>query len=311
MFETYYEQFKQHLEIRRYAVGTIQEYLQPLRDFFVFLEESGVKEIQDVTTDLIKDFQVYEYEKLNKCGRPNTAQTQNKYLRSAKLFFKFLREEGVQPNDPARDIHFAREPKNLPKDILVSPEVKKILKAPDTSTILGYRDRAMLEVLYSTGVRASELCRVEIGDVDTSEGYLRVNKGKDGKDRMVPLGKIACRYLENYIQAVRPKLITDPSFRPLFVTLRHQPFIRHVVRQMVKKYAKKAKVSKNVTSHTFRHTCATHMIQNGANIRYVQELLGHESLLTTQIYTHLTINDLKAAHKKCHPREMEARRMAV
>ena len=309
MFEMELEKYQNHLEIRRYAKGTIQEYLQPLQAFLEFLKASGIQNIQEVTPKWIQKFQESEYGRMNRWGRPNSAKTQNKYLRSAKLFFQFLRQEGIRQEDPTRDLSYAREPKSLPKDVLTTSEVKKILRAPDTSTILGYRDRTMLEVLYSTGVRASELCRMEIGDVDTSEGRLRVNKGKAGKDRMVPLGKIACRFLENYLLSVRPHLIPEPSFRTLFTTIKRVAFERCSVRQMIRRYAQKSKIDKGVTTHTFRHTCATHLIQHNANIRYVQELLGHESLLTTQLYTHLTINDLKAVHRRCHPRERDARRV--
>ena len=144
-----------------------------------------------------------------------------------------------------------------------------------------------------------------MNDVDYRDGFLRIIEGKGSKDRMVPLGRICCRYLENYIKSVRIELIKDPYNHHLFLSARGNRLSKNLVWELVKKYAKKAKIRKNVSPHTFRHTCATAMLKNKADIRAVQELLGHESLNTTQIYTRVTINDLKEVHRRCHPREKD------
>jgi integrase/recombinase XerD len=144
--------------------------------------------------------------------------------------------------------------------------------------------------------------------LDTKDGYLRINLGKGKKDRVVPLGKIACQYAENYIQHVRPLLLKkDPTNSHLFLSLIGNKMSKPVVAHLVTKYVKESGVKKHVSPHTFRHTCATVLLKNKANIRYVQELLGHESIETTTIYTHLTITDLKEVHKRCHPRERDNR----
>jgi len=166
-------------------------------------------------------------------------------------------------------------------------------------------DRAIIEVFYSTGIRRNELINLEISDVDYHEGFVRINSGKGNKDRVVPIGKIACRYIENYVKGVRPMLVKDPRDNHLFLTINGTKISENRVWQLVKTYSRKTKIKKNITTHTFRHTCATLMLKNKANIRHIQELLGHSSLDSTQVYTSVTITDLKEVHSKCHPREKD------
>ena len=211
----------------------------------------------------------------------------------------------VLRQDPSRDIPYAKTPKRLPRSILTRKEMSKLLMAPDTHSLMGYRDRAMLEVFYSTGLRNSELGALKVEDVDTEEGFVRVNLGKGGKDRVVPLGKIACRYVENYIHSIRPHLVRGGDNRCLFLSLQGHQMARAVIASIVRRYARKAKLGKTVTPHSLRHTCATQMMRNKANLRHIQELLGHACLTTTQVYTSVTIADLKEAHQKYHPRERE------
>jgi len=183
--------------------------------------------------------------------------------------------------------------------------VKKVLHAPDTKTVLGYRNGTILEVHYSTGIRKEELNNLLLIDVDYEYGIIRLNQGKGKKDRVVPQGRIACRYLENYITAVRPSLIKDPYNNYLFLSLRGNRLSKNMVWEIVKSYAKKAASKKNISPHTFRHTCATLMLRNRANIRHIQDLLGHTSLDSTQVYASVSIVDLKEVHARCHPRERD------
>jgi len=185
-------------------------------------------------------------------------------------------------------------------------EARRIIHAPDTKTVIGYRDQAVLEVLYSSGIRKEELNNLTLEDVDCDDGFLRIIEGKGNKDRIVPIGRIACRYLENYIHSVRSELVTNPQNNYLFLTMRGKKFSKNVLWELVKKYARKAKLKKNVYPHTFRHSCATAMLKNKADIRTIQKLLGHASLDSTQVYTHLSITDLKDVHRRCHPREKDA-----
>jgi integrase/recombinase XerD len=301
----YGEKWLERLQVLNYAKRTIEERRFYLFKFFRFLGEMGVPDIAAVTRDLVRDYQTHLHEETNDKGEGNGVATQNNALRGIKLFFRFLKEEDYLAQDPSRDVPYAKTPKKLPRSILTRKEVSKLLMAPDTHSLMGYRDRAMLEVFYSTGVRNSELGALRVEDVDTAEGFLRVNNGKGAKDRVVPLGKIACRYVENYIQSVRPHLVRGGDNRCLFLSLQGHQMVRAVIASIVRRYAKKAKLGKPVTAHSLRHTCATQMMRNKANLRHIQELLGHACLTTTQVYTSVTISDLKEAHKKYHPRERE------
>jgi integrase/recombinase XerD len=299
------DKYQKHLTVRNYAPGTIRGNLFYLNRFLGFLKERGVPEISGVTKDVIQAYQTDLYERINRRGEPNSVASQNNALKAVKSFLRFLAREGYLIGDPARDISYARAPKRLPRSILTQTEAKKVLHAPDVKTVLGYRDRTLLEVLYSTGIRKEEAINLEVRDVDYHDGFLRVNQGKGGKDRVVPVGRIACRYLENYVLAVRPCLIREPRNDFLFLSLKGNKFSKNMLWDIVKKHAERAKIKKVVSPHTFRHTCATLMLRNKANIRHIQEMLGHASLDSTQVYTAVSITDLKEVHGKCHPRERD------
>ena len=181
---------------------------------------------------------------------------------------------------------------------------------PDTQTLTGYRDRVILEILYSCGIRKSELENIKLTDVDCRGGYLTVH-GKNRKDRVVPLGKIACEMIQNYIMAIRPDLpkgkYKSHDTEYLFINQRANKLHHDQIRLIVAKYKNKAGIKKNITPHSLRHTCATHMLKNGAHLRHLQEMLGHSSITTTQKYTRITIDDLKKTHAQCHPREKKAK----
>jgi integrase/recombinase XerD len=299
------EEFVRSMKIRNLSKQTIKGALWRLGKFLDYLEAQGITRIDGITKDVVRTYQVELYQSINKKGSPNTISYQNTMLSAVKQFLHFLKEHDHIVSDPARDIRFAKEPKRLPRGVLTPSEARKILHAPDTKSVIGYRDRTILEVLYSTGIRKDEINNLTIADVDYTDGFLRVNDGKGKKDRVVPLGRIACRYLENYIETVRPELIRDPYNNHLFLSLRGNKLSKNVVWELIKNYAKAARIKKNVHPHTFRHTCATAMLKNKADLRVIQELLGHASLNSTQIYTHISITDLKEIHKKCHPRERD------
>jgi integrase/recombinase XerD len=304
--QTLRDKYRDYLLTLNYAKKTIASYVFYLNRFFAWLRETGVGELAAVTRDAVRDYQTHLFEEINSnTGQPNAVTYQNRSLQAVKSFFRFLSENDYLVGDPAKSIPYAREPQRLPRSILTQSEAKKVLHAPDTKTVLGYRDRTILEVLYSTGIRKEELLNILLTDVDYNDGLIRINCGKGKKDRVVPLGRIACRYLENYIKAVRPSLIRDPYNNHLFLSLRGNRLSKNMVWQIVKSYAVKAKIKKTISPHTFRHTCATLMLRNHANIRHIQELLGHASLDSTQVYASVSIVDLKEVHARCHPRERD------
>ncbi len=304
-FKSYIDQLRQSLKVRNLAQRTIEQTCWKLTRFTAWLSQNKILSIDAITKETIRSYQVEIYQTVNARGRQNSVAYQNTIMSAVKQFTRFLYERDFIVSDPARDIQYAKTPKTLPRGILTPSEARRIIHAPDTTTAIGYRDRVILEVLYTSGIRKEELNHLTLADVDYHDGFLRIDNGKGQKDRIVPLGRIACRYLENYIKSVRPELIKDPYNNHLFLSLRGNRLSKNMVWELVKKYAKKAKIRKNVHPHTFRHSCATAMLKNKADLNTIRKILGHTSLNTTQIYTHLNITDLKAVHKQCHPREKD------
>ncbi|MDD2710291.1 MAG: tyrosine-type recombinase/integrase [Verrucomicrobiae bacterium] len=298
-----FERYVQHTELLSFSERTIRTQRSYLRLLAAFLVEKDVVEIQTVTTTTLMDFQRWLYYRPTWRGGVRVAASMNRTLSVVKSFFHFLKQEGYLARDPSEDLEFAREPQRLPRNILTPQEARKIIEAPDTSTHLGYRDRTILEVLYATGIRKLELMNLTPEDVNLEEELLRINGGKGAKDRVAPLSRVACSFLESYIKGVRPELLREKQSSHLFVSLRGQAISKNALGEIVEKYARRAGVKKHVTCHLWRHSCATHLLKNNANLRHVQEILGHRSLATTERYLSLTITDLKEAHRKCHPRE--------
>ena len=227
-------------------------------------------------------------------------------VRALKRFFEFLETANHIFINPMEYIQEPKKEKKLPRTVLSVGEVRKILDQPNLGTLTGIRDRTVLELFYSTGIRLNELCSLTIYDADLQGGMLRINQGKGQKDRVVPMGKHAVRFLREYITKVRPRCTKKNSrVRSLIVDRYGKPISKQVVGILVRKYASEAKIKKKVTAHTFRHTFATELVKNGADILAVQKMLGHVCLVTTQEYIRALGLDLKKAHTKSHPREKD------
>ena len=281
----------------------MSDYGYNLGSFFRFLEQKAITDVQGITTATLTDFQRWFYYQPTKRGQARGVVNQNLVLATVKSFFRFLKNEGFIHGNPAEAVEYAREPRSLPRNVLTPKEANRIIDSIDTTTALGYRDRTILEVFYATGVRNQELRNLTVADANLEEELLRVNGGKGGHDRVVPLSRVACKFLETYLKGIRPQLVGGKATDKLFVSFRGNPIDGHTVGDVVKKYARLASVKKHVTPHVWRHTCATHLVKNEANLRHVQDILGHRSLHTTERYLSLTITDLKEAHRKFHPRE--------
>jgi integrase/recombinase XerD len=302
-FDELLTKFLGWLQIRNYSPRTVSDYGYNLGSFFRFLEQKAIADVQGITTATLTDFQRWFYYQPTKRGQARGVVNQNLVLATVKSFFRFLKNEGFIHGNPAEAVEYAREPRSLPRNVLTPKEANRIIDSIDTTTALGYRDRTILEVFYATGVRNQELRNLTVADANLEEELLRVNGGKGGHDRVVPLSRVACKFLETYLKGIRPQLVGGKATDRLFVSFRGNPIDGHTVGDVVKKYAKLASVKKHVTPHVWRHTCATHLVKNEANLRHVQDILGHRSLHTTERYLSLTITDLKEAHRKFHPRE--------
>lgn len=237
---------------------------------------------------------------LKQSGR--SASTIARRLASIKAFYRFLTAEHYLRRDPAEVLEAAQKGLHLPKFLSVQ-DVDKLLEQPNLGTLDGYRDKTMLETLYATGMRVSELVSVPLQNVDLKMQYLIV-MGKGSKERMLPLGRTALKYLERYISVVRPQLLhgKPEGVQELFVTSWGGPMTRQRVNELIEGYAKDAGITKRVTPHMLRHSFATHLLNNGTDLRVVQELLGHADISTTQIYTHMDMERLREVYDKTHPR---------
>ena len=296
------------LTLRHYSARTVDDYRYNLARLAAFLRAQRVPDAPAVTAAMLADFQRWFNEQPTKAGTPRSLGHQNVVLAGVRGFFAFLLRDGVLAHNPAAALRWIRQPESLPRNVLTPQEAKKILQAVDTSTPLGYRDRVILEVFYATGLRSQELINLQLADANLEEELLRINQGKGGKDRVVPLSRIACAMIESYVNAVRPQFARGGACPRLFLSGWGKPLDRHTLGDLVKRHAKLAGIKKHVTCHVWRHTCATHLLKNNANLRHVQALLGHESLATTERYLRLTITDLKEAHRRFHPREQGAAR---
>jgi len=268
-----------------------------------FLEKQGVQNLSAITPQIMAGFQSWLYQAKSRYRKPYSLKTQIITLNSIQVFFKHLHKTGVILSNPAEAIRLPKDPKRLPGTLLTPREVKKLLSQPDTSTVLGFRDRTIYEILYSTGLRVSEMTGLRVQDLNLSQTSIFIKETKHFRDRYVPFGETAGRYLAEYLDHVRPFLIREPSGETVFLSRCGRALDDGGVQLKLRIYAERAKIKKHLTVHTFRHTVATEMLRHGADLRQIQELLGHRNLRTTQIYTHIVKGELKRVQSRCHPRE--------
>lgn len=294
--------FLERLRVLRYSPATMASREQCLVRFFRWLnqvEPAPVSELRAVTQQTVRDFQEYLL------GR-YTTHTTHAHLITLRRFFEHLVATDTLFLNPCDGVLLPKLEDRLPRNILTHEEVKRILDAPDTQTKKGIRDKAILEAFYSTGIRLEEMARLTIHDVDFVKGFVRVNLGKGRKDRVVPLGTKGCDYVREYLQRVRAEWVKEQrDERALWLSWRwpHQALKKQIIAVMVRQYAKAAGITGQASPHIWRHTCATHLVGNGANIAYAQRLLGHRNLSTTQRYTRVSIPEVKATHARAHPRQ--------
>ena len=297
--ETQRTHFLEALKIHHCSSATIKSRQASLAVFFCWLSGSGIADVREVSRQTVRDYQLWLQ------GRGYAVPTVQVHLQALRRFFEHLETTDVILVNPCAGITLPKLASRLPKVVLTQGEARALLDAPDTQTKIGIRDKAVLEMFYSTGIRLAEMARLTIHDADYKNGFVRVTKGKGGKDRVVPLGRKACDYVREYLQKVRSEWSkANRDERALWLSSKqpHGALKSQAIEVMVKQYGREAGIKKNVTPHVWRHTCATHLVADGANIAYVQRLLGHRSLRTTQIYTRTTIAEIKAMHTKAHPR---------
>jgi integrase/recombinase XerD len=290
-----------HLELVNLSKWTIINHENALQFFLAWCNERGIGRATEVTRQMILQYQRYVFHERKDDGNPLGFTTQLKRVSSVIGMFKWLTRENVIPFNPATEIDLPKVPHRLPRYVLSPEEVDAVMSQPDLTDAIGVRDRAMLEILYSTGMRRGELMNLKLFDLDLDRGTIIVREGKGRRDRIIPIGERAIGWMQKYLSDVRPWFANDPDSMVVFLSHRGAPLSRNQISYTVRQYLKASGTGKQGACHLFRHAMATAMLENGADIRYIQQMLGHKSLQTTEIYTHVSIRKLKEIHAATHP----------
>jgi integrase/recombinase XerD len=292
---------------RNYSAEGVEGSEKRLRFFLAWCEERSITRAQDVTRAVLEQYQRALFYRRKGNGRPLAAITQHGLLQVVAFFFQYLvRRHHILVN-PATDLELPKLEQRLPLAVLSPEDVAAIVSLPDLSDPCGVRDRAILETLYATGVRRAELVRLGVYDVDRSRGTVTVWQGKGKKDRVIPIGERAVVWIEKYLADARPALETAASGETLFLSSYGEALSKDYLTHEVRKYIEDARIGKRGSCHLFRHSMATAMLERGADIRYVQAMLGHAHIKSTEIYTHVAVAKLKAVYERTHPAASAAR----
>lgn len=281
------------LNTKKASANTVASYLRDIRQFEAYVEEACDCALTEVTSDQLTVYFAWM------TNQGKSAATVSRSLASIKGFYAFLISRGEVETNPARSIHLAKTEKKLPQ-ILTGREVELLLEQPQCTDPKGFRDKAMLELLYATGIRVSELISLNVDDVNVPAGFIRCSSGT--KQRTIPLYPGAVRAIHTYVTQVRPNLIADPAEQALFVNLNGERMSRQGFWKIIKHYQMTANIQKDITPHTLRHSFAAHLLENGADLKSIQEMLGHSDISSTQIYTQIVKQNLKTVYNKFHPK---------
>jgi integrase/recombinase XerD len=307
----YMDEHFEWMLVTGYSADTVRARRVALRKFIRWADERGLDDPREITKPMLERYQrwLFYYRKPDghDAGEPLTIAMQYQYLAPLKTWFRWLSREHHILANPAADLDLPRQPKRLPRSVPSVQEVEAILAEADPETVQGLRDRALLETLYATGLRRMELAGTAVYDVDLRRGILWVRHGKGGRERVVPLGERAMAWLDKYLIEARPELLAHDT-TALFLNDYGEGVHADYISGKVKRHMAFAGVDKIGSAHLLRHACATHMLEGGADIRFIQEMLGHANLETTEIYTHVSIDKLIAVHASTHPSRLQRRK---
>ena len=273
--------------------NTISSYLRDVGQFAEYLASSRDCTLRDADSEMVQGYMSWML------GRGKSAASVTRFLASVKSFYNFLLANGSVKENPAKGVAAAKVERKYP-EILTSKEVELFLEQPQCVDAKGFRDHAMLELLYATGIRVSELISLNVTDLNLAAGFIRC--ASRGKERIIPLYHTAIKALTDYVRTIRPQLIADTEEAALFVNMNGERMSRQGFWKIIKYYQEKTGIQKEITPHTLRHSFAVHLLENGADLRSIQEMLGHADISSTQIYTHVVKKQLKDVYQKAHPR---------
>ena len=290
----YLKQYEEYLSFEKKASkNTVSSYIRDIRQFGDYLAIRGSASFADVDDAMASEYVAWLR------GANKSVATVSRCIASLKNFYNYLLTNGLVEENPASNLVPDKSEHKLPQ-ILTSKEVELLLEQPETTDMKGYRDKAMLELLYATGIRVSELIELEVSDVNLAAGVIKCRS--NDKSRMIPLYPAAVHALKEYMEFIRPQMIASEDEKVLFVNVSGTKMSRQGFWKLIKSYQAKAKITKDITPHTLRHSFAAHLLENGADLHSIQEMLGHADISSTQIYSHLVNKQLKDVYNKAHPR---------
>jgi len=293
--------FLESLRVRNYSERTVIGTLSALRMFVEWAVNRELEHANQITKPVLDAYQRWLFHFRTAGGKPLAFSSQRQRLQKVKNFFRWLTRENVIPSNPASELEMPRIERRIPRAILSESEVEKVLARADIVEVVGLRDRAIMEVLYSTGIRRFELAGLDLVDIEPARGVLTVRQGKGKKDRVVPIGERALTWVARYLDKARPELVAPPGAPALFLSERGERLTPTYLTQHIRLYVHGAKLGKSGSCHIFRHSMATLMLEGGADVRLIQEILGHADMSTTAIYTRVSIRHLKRVHDATHP----------
>jgi integrase/recombinase XerD len=293
------------LRVKNYSEYTVKNRKAHIGFFIQWCHDRGVTEPTEVTRPILEHYQRHLFHYRQKNGNPLTFRSQLARLVPLRVWFKWMARQRHILNNPASELELPRLEHRLPKTVLTIAEMEQVLTQPNVNDPLGLRDRALMETLYSTGVRRLELANLKLYDLDTERGTVMIRQGKGKKDRVIPIGDRAAAWIEKYLRESRPLLAVEPDDHTVFLSNAGEPFCLDHLSDLVRTHVDAANIGKRGACHLFRHCMATLMLENGADIRYIQQMLGHADLKTTQIYTQVSIRQLKRIHAATHPARLE------
>ena len=300
-FRKLFKHYLDNLLSRNYSELTLASQAKQLRYFACYCSQHGVKRPQKVTSETIAAYQLQIHLKIKPNGRHLAIGTQCQLLNTVSTFYRHLARSKILATNPAAELQMPRAEYRLPKVVFSCADIERIIAVPDINLPVGLRDRAILEVFYSTGIRRTELCQLNVTDVDFSRHVLRVEQGKGKKDRYVPIGRRALAWTESYLKDSRQLLGRTQDNTALFISANGTRLVPDCLGMRLRILVQQAHIGKDGSCHAFRHSFATALLENGCDVRHIQLMMGHAKLETTAIYLHLSIHDIKVAHEKYHP----------
>jgi len=304
-FYPYLLKYNSTMQVRGYSKNTLHRRESDIRRFVGWCDDRSIDHPNQVTKPILESYQRYLFHyRQERNQQPLSPTSQNHYLTSIRQYFKWLTQENYLLYNPASELIIIQQTPSLPV-VLSIDEINALMQQPDTTTAGGIRDRAILELFYSTGIRRSELCNLTLKDISLPRQTMYIRKGKGNKDRLLPIGESAVLWLKQYLNQARHEYVTDIHQETLFLNDYGAPFRDNKLGDKVKRFMKNAGIDVLGSCHLLRHAMATHMLENGAELRYIQAMLGHANVNTTQIYTHVSIRKLQEVHKRTHPSDCQ------